>query len=45
MPKYGGIVERPYAPCGLTIDEDKVDDVDAYPVTVSGFADRVRRRM
>ncbi|KAI0341977.1 hypothetical protein BDW22DRAFT_1345745 [Trametopsis cervina] len=34
MPKYGGSVERPYAPCALTIDEDKVDDADAYPVTV-----------
>ena len=35
MPKYGGIVERPYEPSALSIDEEKVDDADAYPVTVS----------
>ncbi|KAK7434242.1 hypothetical protein VKT23_020292 [Stygiomarasmius scandens] len=34
MPKYGAIVERPFAPTSLTIDEDRVDDVDAYPVMV-----------
>lgn len=35
MPKYGGCVERPYEPSALSIDEEKVDDADAYPVTVS----------
>ncbi|KAI0804706.1 FAD binding domain-containing protein [Irpex lacteus] len=34
MPKYGGCVERPYEPSALSIDEEKVDDADAYPVTV-----------